>query len=424
MGSLKRTDFRFSSSSSASSEDENGNTHHAPPVKIERMHIVNGSPAKKTHTDATATSNSIEEMRREYHYHMRRAQEIFELLTNIQQRPSSLINGVIASSIPSNNSARNIIQAHNIKHIPKALSRKPRDLQYSPSGAQFFATSLDGGIFLWDAQAQSIRSIHYLTSHLNRVTYAEHTCWRNENSLILAAEGVHSEIIQLDLQTQKFETLHLSQHPVTAMSSDVHSVKEHIITGNAEKCIELWGFTKEPSTLLHKKHTSTIQSIFTLGDTVYSGGADCRLVAHSLTRNTPIFEHKHNDRISHITSIDPNSLLVTFCTAEPKQFGVFDIRQERLTMRFGWDEESNITRYLSPSIIPEQKLIACGTSAPSKQRPSSINLFDIRQQGRIIQTIDAASSKEHRRFLKSEYVRDSLTALSTDGTISFIPLSY
>ena len=367
----------------------------------------------------------IKKLKEEYTFHMRRAQEIFEELIGKSEIDKEKLPSPAYTppQIPPNTPF--------IRHIPKALSRKPRDLKFSPSKNEFITTSLDGRIFLWSKSHNNslpqVKSSFYLPSFLGSPGRPEHLFWRDDLTAYLVTEGPNSEIISLNLDQQNFNR-ELKTH--TNISAGYFSeASNKFYLGNTEKAIEVWDFSKSKPNIIHRNHTSTVQSINMLGSNLISGGADCRLVLYDLKNQEINIDERFDYRISHIltpSNMDQHCFLVSFCTSEPKQLGWFDMREGGFVMRFGWNEESNLSRYLSPSLHSNGFNISCGTCTPISCKTNSINIFDIRKKDPLTLTIDSSFGKERRRFLRTEFSSSTslnITAMSTDGMISFIDFS-
>jgi WD40 repeat protein len=417
---------------------------------------------------------SLEDLKADYHHHMDKAKEIFDQIlrrhhalataghSSHSSSPSSPINADLSplnqinplSSISSPTSLNSInpwpsapppapqpsvsrggIVIKGVKHHSKALSRKPRELCFNASGDSFMATSLDGGVFFWDAAKREMRSVSYLTSYLHRIGHAECAGWLDTDTVVLACDNAGNDSANgTDLlaltQGRQFRTLgSLADRSVTALHCWCDG---DILLGSQEKTVDILKDTNGHRRL-HSCHTSAVHALYAAqdaGSVVYSGGADRRLVAYDAVKDTRRFDGRYEHRISHIQPINVHNhlLLVTFCCSEDNQLRLLDTRTMKFAASAGWRESANLSRYVRPSVnCRHGDLVACGTSAPLGEtiRPGSLLLWDVRQLlNRNSQPALVVNVAREQRFLRTEFrpsgTTPEIVAMSTDGALSFV----
>ena len=177
-----------------------------------------GTPKRNECSGSTNCEDKIKKLKEEYSFHMRRAQEIFEELIGKFDDFHEISGDILPT--PANTPPQVPRTPHRIRHIPKALSRKPRDLKFSPSWNEFITTSLDGRIFLWSMPPNNslpqVKSSFYLPSFLNSPGRPEHLFWRDDSMAYLVTEGPNSEIISLNLDKQNFRSELKTQSSISA----------------------------------------------------------------------------------------------------------------------------------------------------------------------------------------------------------------
>ena len=197
-----------------------------------------GTP-KRNECSVNNCEDKIKKLREGYSFHMRRAQEIFELIGKFD------FHEICGDTLPTPASTPPQVPRtpHRIRHIPKALSRKPRDLKFSPSWNEFITTSLDGRIFSWSMspnnslpQVKSSYLPTFLPSFLNSPGRPEHLFWRDDSMVAyLVTEGPNSEIISLNLDKQSFRCELKTQSSISAG----HFSKKRTLLGNCSMKILL-----------------------------------------------------------------------------------------------------------------------------------------------------------------------------------------
>lgn len=355
----------------------------------------------------------------------------------------------------------------SVKHRSRVFSRKPRSLIFSSNESSFsdlmITSSLDGSVQLWSKNDKKINSNIYIPSHLGKPYFVEDMCWDRKGTGILAmalCESANSPAID-DVNTGrsdkqlaflKFDPSHRADFepkfiPIrdcphersisvveswtsTKLSSDA----SHFLTAGLDKTIFSWKVSdlsedQVPDITvqeIHKRHTSSIHAILhdSNRNSIWSGGADCRLIQWCGETNRLVNEAKWENRISHILNSGANPhLLLISSMAMNSQLRIYDTRNNSVVNCFGSCESANMSRYVRPSWHINGNLVANG-SYSSNDSLGSINIWDIRMLGensKALKTINC----DDRRLIRTEFTPDgrSLVGMSTDASISFVELS-
>lgn len=335
----------------------------------------------------------------------------------------------------------------------KFLPRKPRSLLFSRAHPNWMLTStLDGSLQCWSLDRRALDGPSLsLSQALNEACWAEAMCLDVRGQHVAMALGsptasadapvpeLSTRICVLGINEDSAPRLLVPSHPVHSKGLasvvafyDGPSERSLFITGGNDKNVALWDSdlsaraapaATTTTTELHRRHTSAVLALCQQPQTrtLWSGGADMRLVGYCLAKRQTVFETKLDGRLSHILSHaqDPNRLLLALARPS-EQFRLLDCRTPTTPSAiFGWAEAGNTSRYLQPSWHHAGNLVACGSASPQGS-PPGINIWDLRYLPHPLQRIDAGSAD--RRFAATIFhpTKDLLVALATDGSVSFI----
>lgn len=357
----------------------------------------------------------------------------------------------------------NVVPTHKSRFLP----RKPRSLLFSKQLDDWMMTStLDGSLQTWSLGRKAIEgtSLH-LPSLFNETCYAEDLCMNQRGSqiaivlgepstaaagntegsgpiLIPASSGFTTKLALMNLegsgksQFGKPFIVKTDYNPHTKSISSIASYyggpsdRNFYYTGGNDRSLVFWDIDEEGKEVkcneVHRRHTSSIHSICQqyYSRTVWTGGADMRLVGFASCKSQIVHEQKLDYRISHIMANNhhPHTLLLSQ-SRQQQQMRFIDVRIPNSTtiQPFGWTELTNTSRYLKPSWHHAGNLISCGMSNPAIKY-SGINVWDMRwveKSGDPLQVIEMQAEK---RYWCSEFhpTKDVLVAMATDCSVSFL----
>ncbi|KAF9121137.1 hypothetical protein BGW39_010827 [Mortierella sp. 14UC] len=337
----------------------------------------------------------------------------------------------------------------------KTFGRKPRCMLHhvpiaGPDMEEVMVTSaLDGTIQLWDLERRRVANT--IQKVATDMPWAEDMCWVGKNRLAVASahkEGitmkhqlmlVHVEKTKPNSSVQ-WTVQKLDQKPhdhnkggilcLSALTEDRSGLS--LATAGMDKQIIRWKFTPPNSegeclpsqqTLIHNKHTSTIQGLcYTpYNNVLFSGGCDCKVIGWDMERSEIVYDYKSKERgrINSITPnpVDPHLLLVCHATTN-NQLSLHDLRQrfDDPVLRFGFECADNLSRQVMPSWHPGGAIVSCGTQSDPK-----INIWDIRWRDvhrGAGQSIDGQS----KRVFKAAFhpTKPFITSMSADSSLAFI----
>ncbi|KAI8581645.1 hypothetical protein K450DRAFT_230506 [Umbelopsis ramanniana AG] len=290
--------------------------------------------------------------------------------------------------------------------------RKPRSLIYNTAPQAkhlnhlMVSSCLGGSVYLWNSKKRTIVNT-IDKSRLNIETWAEDLCWVTPDTLAVPVahkDGIHHSQSQMLLMNLKDDIEYntdvqsLAPRPhlkgVTAIGSIKYSedsdgqVSSMFVTGGNDHGLMLWEINKasaasqyqHPSvTPINSRHTSKVLSLHyhDLSQTLYSGGADCKLTWYNLALGNSGSEFKIGERINHILSNPVNPHLLMLCMAtRTNQFRLYDLRVPQdsgLDLMFGCTEPDNVSRYLRPDWKPDSWTVASGNMQDHK-----IHIWDLR----------------------------------------------
>ncbi|KAF8946347.1 hypothetical protein BGZ47_000758 [Haplosporangium gracile] len=337
----------------------------------------------------------------------------------------------------------------------KTFGRKPRCMLHhvpiaGPDMEEVMVTSaLDGTIHFWDLERRRVMST--IPKAPTNMPWAEDMCWVGKNTLAVASahkEGVPMphQLMLVHVEKSKptspvtWTIQSLDQKPhdtskggilcLTAMIEDRSGIS--LATAGLDKQIIRWKFTPPNSdgdcipsqqTLVHNKHTSTIQGLcYTPHNNVlFSGGCDCKVIGWDMERSEVVYDYKSKERgrINSITPnpVNPNLLLVSHATTN-NQLSLHDLRQrfDDPVLRFGFECADNLSRQVIPSWHPGGAIVSSGTQSDPK-----INIWDIRWRDvhrGAGQSIDGQS----KRVFKAAFhpTKPFITSMSADSSLAFI----
>ncbi|KAG0365054.1 hypothetical protein BGZ54_006923 [Gamsiella multidivaricata] len=380
------------------------------------------------------------------HFHVVQHQQHAPPESHSSSRPPSSTSIRLAShdgrtTIASSNVVETLTNI-NADVRPKVFRRKARNMvTYTPiAGADMkevlVTSSLEGTIDFWDlADREVITSIPQ--SSLNQ-PWSEVICWVGKN--VLAVASAHSNKHPLNHQlalvhvnkprtrsalgharagfTWKVQTLKEMPHNaisvhmsgigcIAPVSDDTNEML--FATGGMDKQIFAWRFSHKNNDdecvpisqqVIHSKHTSSIQALCYSphNHTLYSGGADRKLIGWDMERSKVVVEHKNSgNRINSIeqSPVDPHLFLISEAAAS-HQLSLHDNRQRfgEPVLRFGSNGADSLSKQIVPSWHPGGSVISCGMQSETK-----INIWDIRwkdvQRG-AGQSIDVHESRVYK----------------------------
>ncbi|KAG0305444.1 hypothetical protein BGZ97_001112 [Linnemannia gamsii] len=337
----------------------------------------------------------------------------------------------------------------------KTFGRKPRCMLHhvpiaGPDMEEVMVTSaLDGTIQFWDLERRRVTSS--IPKAPTNMPWAEDMCWVGKNTLAVAS--AHKEGVPMPHQlmlvhvgktkpsspvTWTIQSLDQKPHDtskggilcLTAMIEDRSGIS--MATAGLDKQIVRWKFTPPNSdgdcvpsqqTLIHNKHTSTIQGLCYAPhkNVLFSGGCDCKVIGWDMERSEVVYDYKSKERgrINSITPnpVDPNLLLVCHATTS-NQLSLHDLRQrfDDPVLRFGFECADNLSRQVMPSWHPGGAIVSSGTQSDPK-----INIWDIRWRDvhrGAGQSIDGQS----KRVFKAAFhpSKPFITSMSADSSLAFI----
>ncbi|KAF9906859.1 hypothetical protein EC991_000223 [Linnemannia zychae] len=337
----------------------------------------------------------------------------------------------------------------------RTFGRKPRCMLHhvpiaGPDMEEVMVTSsLDGSIQLWDLERRRVTST--IQKVATDMPWAEDMCWVGKNRLAVASahkEGVpmRHQLMLVHVEKTKpsssvqWTVQRLVQKPhdnskggilcLSALTEDRSGLS--LATAGMDKQIIRWKFTPPNSegeclpsqqTLIHNKHTSTIQGLcYTPHNNVlFSGGCDCKVIGWDMERSEIVYDYKSKERgrINSITPnpVDHNLLLVSHATTN-NQLSLHDLRQrfDDPVLRFGFECADNLSRQVMPSWHPGGAIVSSGTQSDPK-----INIWDIRWRDvhrGAGQSIDGQS----KRVFKAAFhpTKPFITSMSADSSLAFI----
>ncbi|CAO3691766.1 unnamed protein product [Umbelopsis ramanniana] len=297
------------------------------------------------------------------------------------------------------------------KKAKMSYIRKPRSLIYNTAPQANYldqlmvSSCLGGSVYLWNSKKRTVvNTIDRF--QLNIETWPEDLCWVTPDTLaatVAHKDGNYTQSQMLIMNVKddaEYNTTIQSLAPrphlkgVTAIGSVKYnedsdgSVSSMFVTGGNDHGLMLWEINKtaaagqyqHPSvTPINSRHTSKVLSIHyhENSQTLYSGGADCKLTWYNLASGNSGSEFKIGERINHILNNPVNPHLLMLCMAtRTNQFRLYDLRVPQdggLDLMFGCKEPDNVSRYLRPDWKPDSWTVASGNMQDHK-----IHIWDLR----------------------------------------------
>jgi len=331
------------------------------------------------------------------------------------------------------------VLAKNMQYVKKITKRKPRKFIHLINSNTMVITDLGGEIVTYNTKQKKEISVAYVANG----GWCEDICTFSDKmfafSILNKNRPAESQIAMLSfnygLGTPK---IHLFKNNKPHENSSIriapisiYNNTYRLASAGADHNLFLWeikeddrdNFEVKKVNLLHKKHTSAIQTVYynTWNNVIYSGGSDCKLFGYSLINNRIELKNRYDMRISNIirNPVDPNQLLITYSNTKD-QFRICDIRSKKTILNFGIPTNENVSQYVYPDFHRNGYLVSFGSQRIDTDK-ANVYIWDIRyinptnsyvsdiklQQGRIIKPLFHPSKSQ-------------IITIDTNGTAAFI----